>query len=277
MDPNVQVHEAHRAARQRRPGLSHQLFESAVAGLETDQRREVAAEDLPALVDAAFDGGATRAGPIDAAKVVVDPRVTMKCMIPPCEVYGTCHTCPPFSPTAAEFAAYLEPYAHAVLVQVQDRLPEEFASFVEETEDNWYCDIYRRKAWAREYGDVLMPLWRRLHFAVLSVELEARSQGHSGVVAIAGSDCGFCQPDDPAGREALLQLVRPEEPLPEGPFQGCVVSEPCPYPDVARPAMEAVGIDVVRTLRNVGWELRFPAASYLEEGVAQWTGLVLVA
>ena len=43
-----------------------------------------------------------------------------------------------------------------------------------------------------------------------------------------------------------------------------------------RPAMEAVGIDVVRTLRNAGWELRFPAASYLEEGVAQWTGLVLL-
>jgi hypothetical protein len=112
---------------------------------------------------------------------------------------------------------------------------------------------------------------------VLAVERRAKAQGHPGAVAIAGSDCGFCQPDDEAGRNALLGLARPDEPLHPGPFEGCNVAEPCPFPDVARPAMEAVGIDVVRTLRNAGWELRFPAASYLEEKVAQWTGLVLVA
>jgi len=277
MEPNVQVHEAHRVARMRRPGLGHQLFEEAVSALGNDDRRDQAPEDIPALVERAFEVGATRAAAIPVSQVVVDPRVTMKCMIPPCEVYGTDHMCPPFSPTAAEFSGYLKAYEHAVLVQVQDRLPEGFEAFVAETEDNWYCSLHRQKTWAREYGDVMMPLWRRLHLAVLAVEQEARVQGHAGAVGIAGSDCGFCQPDDEAGRNAVFSLVHPDEPPPTGPFEGCIVAEACPYPELARPAMEAVGIDVVRTLRNAGWELRFPATSYLEEGVAQWTGLALIA
>lgn len=277
MELPLQVHEAHRVARVRRPGLGHQLFEGAVAGLQTDDGRDEATDHIPSLIETAFGAGATRAGAIPVSEVVVDPRVTMKCMIPPCEVYGTDHMCPPFSPTAAEFTGYLDAYRHGVLVQVQDKLPEDFEAFVAETEDNWYCSLHRQKAWAREYGDVMMPLWRRLHLVVLAVEKEAKAQGHAGAVAIAGSDCGFCQPDDEAGRTAVFRLARPDEELPTGPFEGCIVAEACPYPDLARPAMEAVGIDVVRTLRNAGWELRFPATSYLEEGVAQWTGLVLVA
>lgn len=277
MDPQLQIHDAHRVARTRRSGLGHQLFESAVAGIADDQRRGDATDDLHELLATAFEAGATRAAPIPVSDVVVDPRVTMKCMIPPCEVYGTDHMCPPFSPTAAEFSGYLGAYEQGVLVQVQDQLPEDFEAFVRETEDNWYCSLHRQKAWAREYGAVMMPLWRRLHYAVLAVELAAKAQGHAGAVGIAGSDCGFCQPDDEAGRNEVFRLVRPDEPLPTGPFTGCIVEKECPYPDLARPAMEAVGIDVVRTLRNAGWELRFPAASYLDEGVYQWTGLVLVA
>ena len=56
-----------------------------------------------------------------------------------------------------------------MLVQVQDQLPEDFPAFVQETEDNWYCSLHQQKESAREYGDVMMPLWRRLHFAVLAV------------------------------------------------------------------------------------------------------------
>ena len=96
-------------------------------------------------------------------------------------------------------------------------------------------------------------------------------------MGLAGSDCGLCSVEGYAERRVLHQvgLGPPGEEVTT--FTPCDVSQPCPFPEAARPAMEAVGIDVVRTLRNAGWELRFPAASYLEEGVAQWTGLVLLA
>lgn len=50
MGSDVRAHEAHRAARTRRPGLGHQLFENAVAGLRADEQRAEAASHIPALI-----------------------------------------------------------------------------------------------------------------------------------------------------------------------------------------------------------------------------------
>jgi predicted metal-binding protein len=222
--------------------------------------------------------GAARAGAIRADDVVVDERVTMKCRFPPCEIYGTNHMCPPYSPTASEFARYLAAYKDGVLLQVQDKLPDGFGELVEQTEDNWYWDLYKREEFKQAYDGTMMPLWYRLHAVALAVESQAQQLGHRGAVALAGSDCGFCSPMGARYRERLqIGTGRPAPGEAPDALNGCDVSKPCPFPDAARPAMEAVGIDVVRTLRRVGWELKFPATDYLEEGVAQWTGLVLVA
>jgi predicted metal-binding protein len=269
------VHVAYDRARHRAEGLAHRLFEDRIAA-------KAASPDTPgpgqlrSLEAATLAAGATRTKSIPTSNVVVEERVTMKCHIPPCEVFGRNHLCPPYSPTAGEFAAYLAQYRVGLLIQVQDRLPEGFKELVRETDDEWYCQLFRQKDWEEAYAGTMMPLWHRLHVAVMAAESAARELGLVGAVGLAGSDCGLCSIEGYAERRVLHQvgLAPPAE---EVTFTPCDVSQPCPFPEVARPAMEAVGIDVVRTLRNSGWELRFPATSYLDQGVAQWTGLVLVA
>ena len=54
----------------------------------------------------------------------------------------------------------------------------------------------------------------------------------------------------------------------------CVGPDPkerCRHPFVARPSMEAVGIDVVATAANAGMDIEFPP-----RGKAVWTGLLLI-
>jgi predicted metal-binding protein len=53
----------------------------------------------------------------------------------------------------------------------------------------------------------------------------------------------------------------------------CRVSEPCRFPERARPAMEACGVDVFATVRAAGWELRVVRS---EDETAHYFGLVLI-
>ena len=53
----------------------------------------------------------------------------------------------------------------------------------------------------------------------------------------------------------------------------CTLSYPCKYEDIARPSMEACGIDVYTTLANVGYELKV-VRSY-EEG-CKFCSLLLI-
>jgi predicted metal-binding protein len=278
------VHGAHVQARARHEALGHRLLRSRGVALARDPSRAEAADDLAQLEEIALASGATRARAIAASQVVVDERVTMKCRLPPCEHYGSCHLCPPYSPTAREFASYLAAYRHALLVQVQTRLSESFKQLVEAGEDTWYRDLLRQPAWAEAYYSAMMPLWHRLHLAMTAVEQTAIRQGHGGALGLGAGSCRFCEPAGLEERCRLLGLAPPparDRPPParsqgDPAYASCDMTQPCPFPDVARPAMEAVGIDVVRTLRNAGWELRFPASSYPED-VVFYTGLVLVA
>ncbi len=208
----------------------------------------------------------------------------MKCRVPPCEYYGLCHLCPPHSPTATEFAGFLVRYRHALLLQVETRLSESFKKLVSEHDGKGYSALYREPGWAAAYHDTMLPLWHRLHLAVIAVERAAVRRGHVGALALGAGNCAFC---DPVGLElrcrrlGLPTPARSQDPPvarpPSAPATAfCDLTRPCPFPAVARPAMEAMGIDVVRTLRGVGWELRFPAGSH-PGGVVFYTGLVLVA
>ena len=276
------VHDAHVQAVARREALGHRLLRSRAEALARDASSGDLDSELAALEATALEAGATRARAIAVSQVVVDGRVTMKCRVPPCEHYGINHLCPPYSPTAGEFAVYVARYRHALLLQVQARLSASFKELVEERDDKWYRELHREPAWSEAYHGTMMPLWHRLHLAAIAVEREAVRRGHGGALALGAASCGFCDPAGLAERCELLGLAPPREgPAPARPpgslaYAWCDLTRPCPFPEVARPAMEAVGIDVVRTLRNAGWEIRFPATSYPED-VVFYTGLVLVA
>ncbi len=84
------------------------------------------------------------------------------------------------------------------------------------------------------------------------LETEALESGHALAAALDGGECALC-PVCTAAEAA------PGEPV-----------AACRHPFAARPSMEALGIDVVRTAAAAGLDVRFPTDE------PRWTGLLLV-
>jgi predicted metal-binding protein len=92
-----------------------------------------------------------------------------------------------------------------------------------------------------------MKMNRKLENIVAELEREIFLDGYYKAFGMASGPCRVCQK--------------------------CDTSKPCKYPDKARPAMEACGIDVYQTVRNSGFRLEV-----VKEEDSCWTynGLILV-
>ncbi len=201
--------------------------------------------DLRDFTNLAIEYGANKATALRAEQVVVDERVTIKCRLPPCEWYGKNLMCPPYSPPAVEFREYLERYHHGVLFQVEVAVQEDLKRFVQ-GKDEWYSRLFRNDAFIQAKEKTFTPSWQRLHGVSMKLEREAVKRGYYLSLGLAAGTCRLCDT--------------------------CDTSAPCKRPYEARPSMEACGIDVVRTAKNVGWKLPFPA----DPDKVLLTGLVLV-
>jgi predicted metal-binding protein len=100
----------------------------------------------------------------------------------------------------------------------------------------------------RKYQATLTMNFRRLVDAIGRLEADAQGMGYRFAVGLSGGSCRLCE-----------KCV------------GQSSGQPCRHPFEARPAMEAVGIDVVETARSAGVPFEFPAR---ENPVL--TGLLLV-
>ena len=85
-----------------------------------------------------------------------------------------------------------------------------------------------------------------------ALEREALYLGYPFAAAFGGGECRLCEACVAAGT-------------------GLSTTEPCRKPFRARPAMEAVGIDVLATAAAAGLPVQMPAA---DDPV--WTGLLLL-
>jgi len=72
-------------------------------------------------------------------------------------------------------------------------------------------------------------LRRQLHNLVADLEREIFLAGHYRAFGMAAGPCSLCDT--------------------------CDLSEPCKYPERARPALEACGVDVFSTVHNAGWRI----------------------
>jgi predicted metal-binding protein len=151
-------------------------------------------------LDLAKKSGAVWAKIIDPKNVVTAEWVRFKCQYG-CNRYGTCLTCPPYSPTPAETKEILKHYSKA-LIMVYD-IPEE----KKEKE--------KRK---------------RLRRDMAKLERGMFLDGYYKAFGMACGPCNLCEE--------------------------CNLSYPCKFEDIARPSMEACGIDVYQTLANVGYKLK---------------------
>jgi len=195
-------------------------------------------ESFRQLVQMALSDGAKAAKIISARMVVVDERVRLKCEVPRCAKFNQYLTCPPYVMDVATFARVLSQYEWCLLVQVE-------AENLDSTD----------KCSGRIAGSVLKENLRRHHpyqLKLLNIiermEAAAFKNGMRFAAGFTGGECVLCE--------------------------RCVdnkMSDPCRHPFQARPAMEGVGIDVVRTAENAGLPIHLSSS----ENVL-WTGLVLL-
>lgn len=190
------------------------------------------------LVQMALNEGAKAAKIISARMVVVDERVRLKCEVPRCAKFNQYLTCPPYVMDVAAFSRVLSHYEWCLLVQVE-------AENLDSTD----------KCSGRIAGSVLRENLRHHHpyqLKLLNIiermEAAAFKKGMRFAAGFTGGECVLCE--------------------------RCVdnkMADPCRHPFQARPAMEGVGIDVVRTAENAGLPIHLSSS----ENVL-WTGLVLL-
>jgi predicted metal-binding protein len=205
----------------------------------TEMAKRTRDSKIDSLVEFSEKHGATRAKVISARDIVVDPRVRLKCMVPICSAYGTSLMCPPNVLTIGEFREVLRRYRRAILVQVE--APVDSSDKSSQPLTGELCDSIEAADGASKWKNQLLEL-------VGQIETEAFKRGYYLAAGLSGGECSLCKK--------------------------CVLSEgrrDCLHPFEARPSMEAVGIDVIRTCDRAGMPVRLSSKSKI-----RWTGLVLV-
>jgi predicted metal-binding protein len=179
--------------------------------------------DLNFLCQEAKKLGAEDAVVVKASDILVDPRATLKCQVPICIYYGNSLMCPPYVMKASEFQEILSKYAHAVLVQVEISFPEELIQAAMEADN--LAALLKDK----DYLQPLLPSMNKYNELINKIEAAAFNLGYRFAAGFTGGPCILCDE--------------------------CVTKQPgesCRHPFKARPAMEAMGIDVLKTAEKAG-------------------------
>lgn len=194
---------------------------------------------MKGLVKAAKAHGATSAKIISARDVFVDKRARLKCLVPRCSSYGRHLLCPPSLMPVDEFKEILDCYESGLLIQVEADVDSSDKSL--KHLDNEVCEEIESETDSREWQLKLLRL-------VNTTEAIAFKMGFYFAAGLAGGNCCLC-------RECVTPQSR----------------RPCKHPFQARPSMEAMGIDVIKTCRKASMPVTLSS-----KNAVRWTGLLLV-
>ncbi|MCX6001204.1 MAG: DUF2284 domain-containing protein [Chloroflexi bacterium] len=198
-------------------------------------------EDLDLFKRKALELGAAGAEIIRADQLVVDERVRLKCLIPRCLRAGETPNCPPNAPDLDLVRKAIARYSRGLLIKTH---VEPMSDFIPgKSKDKTGTD--RSLLFHQKTADI-----------VYEIERLAYKHGYSLAMGLGGGSCKdylchglICQFKD-SGR--------------------------CRFPLRARPAMEALGIDVVDIMGKAGWSA-YPLVDDLAEiPCATSVGLVLI-
>ncbi len=210
---------------------------------------------LKQLQKFALDKGAYRAKTFSARLVAVDERVRMKCQIPLCPHFGRALTCPPNVPTVEEFGRALSRYKKALLIQTQSSLSGDISECDKKEVQEFFTSPAKttgskkeEKTETQKNFDGVRAAAVRLHKLINDVEGMAMGLGFPYALGLIGGECMLC----------------PE-------CVGPCSDKACRHPFKARPSMEGVGIDVIKTSVNAGLPFDCPPKTEVI-----WTGLILV-
>ncbi len=212
--------------------------------------------ELDSLCQIALDNGAEKAVPIPASDVVIDERVSMKCLVPICSFYGRNIMCPPNLISVEHFKRIASLYSAAILIQIPSSsrpAPPEVASAVS-LDDVWKTMNptnrvdHMKSTPTIEYFNELKASQEKLYSIINAIESASLKAGNRFSIGFAAGGCLLCE-----------KCVGPDS------------SEPCNHPFKARPSMEAMGIDVVGTAEKAGIIIDF-----LGTQSSNWFGLIFI-
>ena len=197
------------------------------------------------LIDKAISLGAIQAEIVSPAKVAVENRVLLKCRTG-CQSYGNKLTCPPFAPSPDEFRRILKEYRHILIVKFGGKADADKTVGRSLLKNQYSAEVppeirQRTKAFWDEWGG---DKKRFLH-AMLELEKTAFNAGYTLALTTAIGSCALCEK--------------------------CNVGGSCLHPTMARYPEHAMGVNVKKTLANIGWTVNFPF-----EGHPEGIGMVLI-
>jgi predicted metal-binding protein len=174
--------------------------------------------DLERYRALAIESGASQAVVLPASAVEVDERVRLKCLVPRCLRAGETPNCPPNAPDLDLVRRAFARYSWAILFK---------------------CDVGPLEDYAPKRGQTAEEKRRVLSYhrpssdVVYALEGQAYKDGYHLAMGFGGGSCKdyLCQGN-------LCQFLD---------------SGRCRFPHRSRPAMEAMGIDVLGLVEKVGW------------------------
>jgi predicted metal-binding protein len=184
----------------------------------TEVRKESLAADLESYRRKALELGASAAEIIPSSYVLVDERVWMRCLVPRCPRAGETPNCPPNAPRPEFVRKALSKYSWAILFEVS----------VEPI-----VDYVPRRGGDTEKERKTLSYHKQIGEIVYQIERMAYADGYYLAMGFGGGSC-----KDYLCGGVICQFLD---------------SGRCRFPLRARPAMEAVGIDVFDVIKKVGW------------------------
>lgn len=201
-------------------GVNMVKSSAAVRAFGQEATDDAIRSDLERYEQVAREMGASAVAIVPASSVIVDERVRLKCTVPRCLRAGETPHCPPHGLDLDLVRRALERFAWAVLFK---------------------CDVAPIGAYAPGAGETKEERLRVLSFhrqsgeIVYALEQAAYRDGYHLAMGFGGGSC----------KDYLCQ----------GQLCQFLDSGRCRFPHRSRPAMEAVGIDVVLLARSVGWDM----------------------
>jgi len=170
--------------------------------------------DLETFREKALELGAAAAEIIRASQIVVDERVRLKCTVPRCLRAGETPNCPPYAPELDVVRKAFAKFSWGILLKTHLDPIENYTPKSGQEQNL----LFHKKS-----GEIVYELERL-----------AYKQGYHLAMGLGGGSC-----KDYLCRGLICQFLD---------------SGRCRFPLRARPAMEAMGIDVVDLISKVGWE-----------------------
>ena len=194
---------------------------SKIERITVDRQAARLPKDLEKYCQKALELGATQAKIVPAQEIVVDDRVPLKCQIPRCFGYGAGAHCPPNTLKPQELREILKLYEWAILF-IKEVPPEV---------------IVRDKATIKERVAAYQDMFK----IVSELESMAFYDGHYLAFGFGAGSCRhtFC------GQQDNCQAMEGKR---------------CRFSLLARPSMEAVGLDVYKMVTQAGWDI-YPIGS----------------